>query len=83
MHTLSFVILDDLRQSYGPVHFEIKDAERQTIRETIEQIAHPFLKYIRRTEKLSFEEIYCNEVLEDEETDPTGWFLNNILILMK
>jgi hypothetical protein len=38
MHTLSFVILDDLRQSYGPVHFEIKDVERQTIRETVEQI---------------------------------------------
>jgi hypothetical protein len=33
-----------------------------------------FLKYIRRTEKLSFKEIYRNEVLEDEETDPKQYF---------
>ena len=78
-HTLSFAIIDDLRQfdedwGYGPIHVRIPDTRRETIRKAIEEIAKPFKKYIERRKNLTFDERCELQNVPDEEIDPTMYY---------
>ena len=76
-HTISFMILYDLEPAYGPIHMDIGNLKKKTVKVGVMKLAQPFLKRLKRKRKEGVDfDNRCWNVKEGEEVDPSTYYFD-------